>query len=135
MMVILCTIHLLAAEFIPAQRSRGEILIFRKKHKQAKIASDEEKSAQVVFPKEVNLSHKLGQEIDSQESNKATEKSGRFSTTKHCAVFHWKDVDYDIKTSEGTRRILSDVAGYVKPGTLTALMVCSILSIKSPKIS
>ncbi|KAL2131092.1 hypothetical protein VTI74DRAFT_5566 [Chaetomium olivicolor] len=37
-------------------------------------------------------------------------------------VFTWKDVVYDIDVKEGKRRLLDHVSGWVKPGTLTALM-------------
>jgi ABC-type multidrug transport system fused ATPase/permease subunit len=37
-------------------------------------------------------------------------------------IFTWKDVVYEIDVKDGTRRLLDNVAGYVKPGTLTALM-------------
>ena len=37
-------------------------------------------------------------------------------------IFTWKDVCCDVHIKGETRRILSNVAGYVKPGTLTALM-------------
>ncbi|KIW52326.1 hypothetical protein, variant 2 [Exophiala xenobiotica] len=38
------------------------------------------------------------------------------------AVFTWRDVTYDIPVEDGTRRLLEQVSGWVKPGTLTALM-------------
>lgn len=37
-------------------------------------------------------------------------------------VFTWKHINYDIDIKGEKRRLLSDVQGYVKPGTLTALM-------------
>ncbi|KAG8930788.1 hypothetical protein FRC02_003660 [Tulasnella sp. 418] len=37
----------------------------------------------------------------------------------------WKDVNYTVPVPGGTRRLLHDVTGYVKPGTLTALMGAS----------
>jgi ABC-type multidrug transport system ATPase subunit len=41
------------------------------------------------------------------------------------SVFHWNNVCYDIKIKKETRRLLDHVDGWVKPGTLTALMgVC-----------
>lgn len=43
---------------------------------------------------------------------------------KQTAIFHWEDVCYDIKIKGEPRRILDHVDGWVKPGTLTALMVC-----------
>ncbi|KAH7165897.1 ABC-2 type transporter-domain-containing protein [Dactylonectria macrodidyma] len=41
---------------------------------------------------------------------------------KQTAVFHWKDLCYDIMIKSENRRILDHVDGWVKPGTLTALM-------------
>ena len=40
-------------------------------------------------------------------------------------LFTWKDVVYDIDVKEGKRRLLDNVSGWVKPGTLTALMGAS----------
>ncbi|KUI55507.1 ABC transporter CDR4 [Cytospora mali] len=37
-------------------------------------------------------------------------------------IFTWKDVAYDIKVNGETRRLLDNVSGWVKPGTLTMLM-------------
>ena len=41
---------------------------------------------------------------------------------KQTAIFSWQDVTYDIKIKSEERRILDHVDGWVKPGTLTALM-------------
>lgn len=38
------------------------------------------------------------------------------------SVFTWRDVVYDIELKEGPRRLLDNVSGWVRPGTLTALM-------------
>lgn len=40
-------------------------------------------------------------------------------------IFHWRDVCYDIPYQGHTRRLLDHVDGWVKPGTLTALMGAS----------
>nr|CAA93140.1 ATP-binding cassette multidrug transporter [Aspergillus nidulans] len=37
-------------------------------------------------------------------------------------IFTWKDISYDIEIKGEPRRLLDDVSGWVKPGTLTALM-------------
>jgi hypothetical protein len=39
------------------------------------------------------------------------------------SIFHWEDLSYDIEIRTEKRRILDNVDGWVKPGTLTALMV------------
>lgn len=41
------------------------------------------------------------------------------------SVFTWEGVNYHVPVSYGTEQLLSDVYGYVKPGTLTALMGAS----------
>lgn len=42
---------------------------------------------------------------------------------RQTSIVSWKDVVYDIKIKGEERRILDHVDGWVKPGTLTALMV------------
>lgn len=37
-------------------------------------------------------------------------------------MFHWSNVCYDIQIKSKSRRILENVDGWVKPGTLTARM-------------
>ena len=39
-----------------------------------------------------------------------------------CNTFTWEGVNYVAPVPGGTLRLLHDVYGYVKPGTLTALM-------------
>ena len=40
-------------------------------------------------------------------------------------TFTWERLNYTVPVPGGTRRLLHDVYGYVKPGTLTALMGAS----------
>ena len=40
-------------------------------------------------------------------------------------AFTWENVNYVVPVPSGNRRILHDVNGYIKPGTLTALMGAS----------
>ena len=40
-------------------------------------------------------------------------------------VFTWENLNYHVPVPGGTRRLLHDVMGFVKPGTLTALMGAS----------
>ncbi|KAI8981169.1 ABC-2 type transporter-domain-containing protein [Trametes punicea] len=58
------------------------------------------------------------------ESEKLEEEQG--TTTKfHGKPFTWEKVNYYVPVPGGTRRLLHDVYGYVKPGTMTALMGAS----------
>ncbi|KAH3666640.1 hypothetical protein WICMUC_005567 [Wickerhamomyces mucosus] len=45
-----------------------------------------------------------------------------FEDLKSTGIFAWKNVDYVIPYKGSTRKLLDDINGYVKPGTLTALM-------------
>ena len=66
-------------------------------------------------------------DIESQNSNATQVESRRREVDdsiiqRQTSVFSWKDVIYDVKIKKETRRILDHVDGWVKPGTLTALM-------------
>jgi hypothetical protein len=39
--------------------------------------------------------------------------------------FQWEDVTYDVKHGDKTKRLLDHVDGWLRGGTLTALMVCA----------
>ncbi len=104
------SIYITAAEFVSAKKSRGEVLLFRRRHAAAhskKAKSDVEQPGGV----EVTVA---SEKLIPQESA---------HLAKQTAIFHWKDVCYDIKVKGQTKRILDHVDGWVKPGTLTALMV------------
>jgi len=107
----LCAMYLLATELISAKKSKGEVLVFRRGHTPAALAktpSDEEVAAAAIGRSKSNGSQ-LQKEI-SQVIERQT------------AIFQWQDVCYDIKIKKEERRILDHVDGWVKPGTLTALM-------------
>ncbi|OJD40677.1 abc transporter cdr4 [Diplodia corticola] len=111
MMCFFCCIHLLAAEFIQAQKSRGDVLLFRRRDVQLIKQGDEETSSaasSVIRPK-----------ID-EASSPGSATVARLQ--QHTAVFHWEGVSYDVKAGRSKKRLLDRVDGWVKPGTLTALM-------------
>lgn len=57
--------------------------------------------------------------------DEVNEEINKFKISESKAIFHWRDLCYDIKIKGETRRILNNVDGWVKPGTLTALMGAS----------
>jgi ATP-binding cassette subfamily G (WHITE) protein 2 (PDR) len=103
-------IYLVAAELVQAKKSKGEVLVFRRGHTPAGLlkatANDEEAGT-------VNAPGVLKQD----KAQHAAE-----IIQKQTAVFSWRDVCYEIKIKGETRQILNHVDGWVKPGTLTALM-------------
>ena len=110
-MLFLMFTYLIATELISAKKSKGEVLIFRIGHQPASL---KEKTDDVEKADE----HANGAEL--------AKKEGYTDTTdiiwKQTAIFSWKNVCYDIKIKKEERRILDHVDGWVKPGTLTALM-------------
>jgi ATP-binding cassette, subfamily G (WHITE), member 2, PDR len=100
---------IIATEHVTAKPSKGEILVFPR----GKVPA---------FAKE-----KRDEDPEAYSENVQTgvEKNGTDETAaivKQTSIFHWQDVCYDIKIKGESRRILDNVDGWVKPGTLTALM-------------
>ncbi|CAG8930878.1 unnamed protein product [Penicillium salamii] len=57
---------------------------------------------------------------DCSEPVQQTQSSGQLA--RNTAIFTWKNLTYTVKTPTGPRVLLDNVYGWVKPGTLTALM-------------
>jgi ABC-type multidrug transport system ATPase subunit len=102
-------IYVVSSEYIRAKPSKGEVLVFPrgKIPAFAKKARQEDSEAAPSTEKH---------EIVDKESD------GAAAIIKQTAIFHWEEVCYDIKIKGENRRILDRVDGWVKPGTLTALM-------------
>jgi len=103
-------VYFIASEFITAKKSRGEVLVFRHgvMAPSSKKGDDVEKSVPASSPPVTNFGRS-----DLRNKNNLHQSQG---------VFHWRNVCYDIKIKGKPRRILDSVDGWVKPGTLTALM-------------
>lgn len=108
----LLAFHLVASELITSERSKGEILVFLDKRKTKTAQKARVVDAESVSP-------------GTARANRPDEESQRFVSekTQQTSIFHWENVCYDVKIKSETRRILDHVNGWVKPGTLTALMV------------
>jgi len=120
-MFIFGAIHLLATELIPARRSRGEVLLFKHTHRRKqRLQSDEESTTAVTFSQDTSkLESVNGDEPEHDTKPKPIVEAMQIQSS----VFHWSGLTYDIKTKTSTRRILNNIDGWVKPGTLTALIV------------
>lgn len=107
-MVFFCCTYLVATELIQAAKSKGEVLVFKREGLVTKKGDME--SGRATAHDQSSSSSSRGIKIQKQKG-----------------IFQWMDVCYDIpvKGPEKTRRILTHVDGWVKPGTLTALMGAS----------
>ncbi|KAJ7176335.1 ABC-2 type transporter-domain-containing protein [Mycena crocata] len=113
-MVFFCATHLLTTEYISAAKSKGEVLVFVRGHLPARRdSSDVEHSAPNEKP--------MQDSSNRQQDIKIRHEDIRIPRQKK--IFLWKDVCYDITLKDGSsRRLLDHVDGWVRPGTLTALM-------------
>lgn len=108
-----CAVYLLSSEFISAKKSKGEVLLFRRGRIPyvSKAADEEAKSDDRMTAATVTRTK--------------TTPDAPATIQKQTAIFHWDNVHYDIKIKGQPRKLLDGVDGWVKPGTLTALMVNS----------
>ena len=113
-MIILMIAYLIAAEFVRAKKSKGEVLVFQRGHIPTAVARD--------TPNDMESATERPTVVEKQGTQ--WECTTQQTIQRQTATFHWEDVCYDIKIKEKSnpRRILDNVDGWVKPGTLTALM-------------
>ncbi|KAF6831400.1 ABC multidrug transporter [Colletotrichum musicola] len=106
--VFFMVLYLVAVELVASERSKGEVLVFtRKALKKVKRGSKDVENAG---------------EAPQRPASESQDDSENSDLAKQTSIFHWQDVCYDVKVKGETRRILDHVDGWVKPGTLTALM-------------
>lgn len=126
--VFFLAVYLFLCEVNQGAKQKGEILVYplsvvrrMKKARQlpsGSAAGDIEK----VGGDDSGISDKKMLQ-ESSESSSNTDAEGGLNRSE--AIFHWRNLCYDIKIKKEDRRILNNVDGWVKPGTLTALMGAS----------
>lgn len=117
-MIAFLFVYLAATEFNSATGSTAEVLVFRRGHVPAQLlaaekaaANDEEGSGNSV-----NTASKDDAALEKQQDEQVQ------ALAPQTEIFTWSEVCYDIKIKNEPRRLLDNVDGWVKPGTLTALM-------------
>lgn len=104
-------IYFIACELNSSTTSTAEALVFRRGHEPPSFRQDSNSGA----------------DVESTEGAKAqpaagSDDKGMGAIQAQTDTFTWRDVSYDIKIKGEPRRLLDNVSGWVKPGTLTALM-------------
>lgn len=103
-------LYIISSELVRAKPSKGEILVFPR----GKIPAFARRIPGDGDVESCPASEKYA--VDGEEPDHTA------AIVKQTSIFHWQDVCYDIKVKGQPRRILDHVDGWVKPGTLTALM-------------
>lgn len=114
------TTYLLIAEFVKFSYSKGEVLIFQRKHRVAHIGGEPADDEESTVKKETAASHNC------VDSNEGAEEDQSLKFRFESNTLHWRDVCYDVPIKGEMRRIADHIDGWVTPGTLTALMVSVI---------
>lgn len=114
-MIFFLMLYLLCTELNASSSSTAEVLVFRRGHIPAELIAaeraakhDDEAPATSVTAVTDNTDKKQDEKIN--------------VLPPQTEVFTWRNVCYDIKIKNADRRLLDNVSGWVKPGTLTALM-------------
>lgn len=105
-------IYFVAAELNSSSTSTAEVLVFRRGHQPAFAENVDKKDDEESGATTVAAQRESDEEVQQQMPNMAP----------HEDIFTWRDVIYDIEIKGEPRRLLDHVSGWVKPGTLTALM-------------
>ncbi|KAG7452088.1 uncharacterized protein BT62DRAFT_882231 [Guyanagaster necrorhizus] len=105
--------QVIALEYFPQYNVSLSVNIFAKE--------DEETKRLNAALREKKVAQGKAKEIGSKESD--PEQNKKPETTYK--TFTWEKLNYVVPVPGGSRRLLHDVYGYVKPGTLTALMGAS----------
>ncbi|KAJ5116974.1 hypothetical protein N7456_001322 [Penicillium angulare] len=110
-------IHLVAAECMQAQRSKGDITIFRRSRGNAHLSPVDEEAVNTDLALVQN--EKIGRATFASENIVAEHYANQ-----HSSVFSWSNLGYDVQVHKNKEplRILEGIDGWVNRGTLTALM-------------
>lgn len=107
-LVFFMAVYFTATELNSKTSSKAEVLVFQRGRVPAHLESGVDRSA---MNEELAVPEK-----DAQGTDTTT------ALEPQTDIFTWRDVVYDIEIKGEPRRLLDHVTGWVKPGTLTALM-------------
>ncbi|CAR28015.1 ZYRO0D11836p [Zygosaccharomyces rouxii] len=120
-------VYLFLCEVNQGAKQNGEILVFpqsvvRKMRKQKKISAGSNDSSDPEKTIGVKVNDLTDTTLIKNSTDSSAEQNQDIGLNKSEAIFHWRNVCYDVQIKSETRRILDNIDGWVKPGTLTALM-------------
>lgn len=118
-LVFFLFLFLVITELNSSTTSTAEVLVFRRGH----IPKYLQHANQPKKVKDVEAGVSRVSTVSTREVTMPAEQAADINIIPpQKDVFTWQDVTYDIPTRDGTRRLLDNVSGWVRPGTLTTLM-------------
>ncbi len=113
-MIFFYAIYFVATELNSDSTSTAEFLVFRRGHVPAYIQNGGRKDEEA--PDHAEAPTVAGNGVDEKQEEDVN------ALPPQKDVFTWRNVTLDIKIKGEPRRLLDGISGWVKPGTLTALM-------------
>ncbi|KAH6609942.1 atp-binding cassette transporter abc1, partial [Trichoderma cornu-damae] len=111
-LIFFMAVYFIATELNSSTTSTAEALVFQRGHVPAHLlskgSSGPSRTEDIVDEKAAHGSDSVSPNVSGLEPQRD--------------IFTWRNVVYDIKIKGEDRRLLDHVSGWVKPGTLTALM-------------
>lgn len=114
--VFFLIVYMVLIEYNKGEMQKGEVILFTRSTLNKKRKKNDALKGDIESNDSITKDLTVSEESYSNEKENPLQKIGSED------IFHWRDVCYDVKIKSETRRILSNVDGWVKPGTLTALM-------------
>ncbi|KAJ3718556.1 ABC-2 type transporter-domain-containing protein [Lentinula raphanica] len=108
--------QVIALEFFPQYVVNVGFKIYAKEDSETKKLNEAQRARRAARLEKASANEKQAQE---------DEKAEQIAERPYRKTFTWEKLNYTVPVPGGTRRLLHDVYGYVKPGTLTALMGAS----------
>ena len=105
-LVAFMLVYFVATELNSGMTSNAEVLVFQRGH----------------VPKYLQNNHADREIVEAPNVKERSDENEVKALEPQKDIFTWKDVTYDIEIKGEGRRLLDHVCGWVKPGTLTALM-------------
>ncbi|GAP85100.2 putative multidrug resistance protein CDR1 [Rosellinia necatrix] len=118
LMIALCAIHLIGTELVPADQPRGEVLLFPRRHANfLRGGRRDERANSALFAQDIS-----GSRFEASRRIKVGNEIRNDKIQRHESSLFWHDLRYEIRTKKRVHTILGGIEGWVRPGTLTALM-------------
>ncbi|KAG5984504.1 hypothetical protein E4U55_004497 [Claviceps digitariae] len=111
--------YFVTVEVNSATSSTAEALVFRRGHVPAYLLKGE---THAVQNDEAPAAASSNDKATNGNNGEKGPEEAKAALAPHKDIFTWRDVVYDIEIKGEPRRLLDHVSGWVRPGTLTALM-------------
>ncbi|VEU22722.1 DEKNAAC103794 [Brettanomyces naardenensis] len=137
-------VYLVLVETNRGAMQKGEVIVFQRRRRRNRVptsdvenqtgqdrlrtkeelASDDSQTDGKTEKAEADIGGVTGTdqvdgEVFEHSANGSSSSDGRSAPP---LIFHWRDVCYEVPVKSGSRRILDHIDGWVKPGTLTAMI-------------